>query len=95
MNFSSKAVMAGTEKKGDVLITFEIISQSSDNEITVQSKVSKKYGEHIAELIETVLKSYKISGAKLEAQDFGAFDFAWKARIITAIERWNRKEVAE
>lgn len=93
MLFSNHAVVAGTDKKGDVLITFEIVGENDTNEIVIRSKVMRKYGEHITQLIKNVLMDYDIKSAKVDAQDFGAFDFAWTARLITAIERWNQKGV--
>lgn len=93
MNFSEKTVVAGTDKKGDVRLMFEVFPNQSENKIVIESKMLSKYGNKIQSVIKQILQQYKIMGVCLHAIDQGAFDFTWKARLETAILRWQTKEV--
>ena len=92
MNISEKAITVGTDGKGDVQIFFEVCGKQVKNEIVVESKVWKKYGEHIGTLIESVLAEHDLTGVRMVAKDTGALDFTWKARLETAIMRWKARE---
>ncbi len=92
MDFTDKCVTAGTDKKEDVFIRFEIVPEQTENEIQIESKVAAKYGDHIQALVEDMLNKHGLTGVRLAASDLGALDFAWKARIETAILRWQKQE---
>lgn len=95
MEFSEKAVVAGTDKKGDVRLTLEVFPNQSENKIVIESKVLAKYGKQIELVINKMLEQYKLAGVYLHAIDQGAFDFTWKARLETAILRWQTKVVSK
>jgi len=90
MDFSEKAVKCGTDKKGDLMVTLELAGKGREIEVT--SKVARKYGDAIKEDINEVLDQYKIKNAKVLAEDLGAFDFAIKARVETAVKRAQAKK---
>lgn len=85
MEFTDKAVKAGSNDKGDLLVTLELTGTM--REIEIESKVVKKFGEAIKEDVNCILDKYKIEGAKVLVQDSSALDFAVKARVETAIKR--------
>lgn len=90
MEFTEKAVKCGTDKKGDLQVTLELVS--SKREIEIHSKVEKKFGEAIRADVEEMLDLYKITAVKVLVEDLGALDFAVKARMETAIKRALSKE---
>lgn len=92
MEFTDKAVTAGTDSKHDVLIHLELTG--SEREIEIHSKVEKKFGDAIREDINGVLDAFGIKGAKVQADDLGAWDFAIKARTKTAVKRALKKQEA-
>lgn len=86
MNFTTKAVQAGSTDKGDVLVTLEF-QNSEKREIEIISKVKSKFGEAILKDATQVLDQAQIQGARLLIEDNGALGFALRARIKTAISR--------
>jgi citrate lyase subunit gamma (acyl carrier protein) len=92
MEFTDNAVKAGSDAKGDLLVTLELIG--AKREIEIESKVSKKFGQAIQDAVEELLDKYAIAGAKVLVQDLGALDFAVKARTETAIKRALAKQEA-
>lgn len=94
MDFTDKAIKAGSDAKGDLLVTLELVDKV--RVIEIESKVAKKFGEAIKEDVNAMLDKYKIEGAKVLIQDMSALDFAVKARVETAIKRaLAQKEVAK
>jgi citrate lyase subunit gamma (acyl carrier protein) len=85
MEFSSKAVTAGSSDKNDVKITLEI--GKSGRQIEIQSKVKKKFGEAIYEDVITMLEEYHLENVHVLVEDLGALDYVIKARVETAIKR--------
>lgn len=85
MDFTDKAIKAGSDVKGDLLVTLELVG--TVREIEIESKVAKKFGAAIQEDVNAMLDKYNLEGAKVLVQDLGALDFAVKARIETAIKR--------
>ena len=53
----------------------------------IHGKVEKKFGEAIQEDVEQVLDEFGICGVKIQIDDLGAWDFAIKARVRTAVKR--------
>lgn len=90
MEFTDKAVMCGTDKKGDLLVTLELSGTGRD--IDIRSKVEKKFGEAIQEDVLAMLDAYAIKDVKVRIEDLGALDFAIKARVETAIRRALARE---
>lgn len=85
MEFTDKAVRAGSDVKGDLLVTMELGGQG--RKIEINSKVAKKFGASIEQEVNKVLDNYKIADAKVQINDLGAFAFAVTARLQTACKR--------
>ena len=86
MEFSEKAVKAGSDSKGDVLITLEL-TEAGGRELEIHSKVEKLYGESIKASVVDMLDKYKVENVKVLVNDLGTFDFAIRARMETALKR--------
>lgn len=86
MFFNGNEVTAGTENKGDALVTLELMSEGA-RQTELSSKVMSKYGESIKTSIEQTLDSLQIEHARIVVNDFGALDFVIRARIETAVKR--------
>jgi len=86
MFFSGREVTAGSENKGDVFVTLELVSQG-ESKVELTSKVISKYGDSIKSSIEETLNKFGINAAKILVNDYGALDFVIRARVETAIKR--------
>ncbi len=86
MVFKENESACGTNSKGDVIVTLEITSAGGVN-IEVTSKVLPKYGESIRKSVGDILAEFKITNANVHVEDFGALDFAIRARTEGAIKR--------
>ena len=86
MEFTQKAVKAGSDTKGDVLVTLEL-TECGGRELEIHSKVEKMYSNAIEADVVSMLDAYEIANVKVLVNDLGAFDFAIKARTETAIKR--------
>lgn len=85
MEFSANAVRAGSDTKHDLMVQLELGGDA--REVEIHSKVEKKFGEAIREDVEQVLDEFGIRGVKIQIDDLGAWDFAVKARVRTAVKR--------
>lgn len=85
MEFSANAVRAGSDAKHDLMVQLELDGDA--REVEIHSKVEKKFGEAIREDVEQVLDEFGIRGVKIQIDDLGAWDFAVKARVRTAVKR--------
>ncbi|KAF1682059.1 citrate lyase acyl carrier protein [Veillonella sp. R32] len=93
MIFTNKAITVGSENKGDVSITLELIGTTRD--IEIKSKLSPKFNASIQATINYTLDIFKISGIKLLIIDQGTYNFAIKARLETALKRISKLEGAD
>lgn len=85
-----KTALAGTLESSDLMVT--ISPGKGEREIKVKSKVSPQYLESILDTINEVLDEFKVTDAVLNVVDEGAFDFAIRARVETAIKRGSEVE---
>lgn len=85
MVFVNKPIISGSDAKHDLMVQLELDGDA--REIEIHSKVEKKFGEAIREDVEQVLDEFRIRGVKLQIDDLGAWDFAIKARVRTAVKR--------
>lgn len=93
MEFTDQAVKAGSDAKHDLLVQLEL--GGSTRELELHSKVEKKFGDAIREDVNEVLDEFGIQGVKLQIDDLGAWDFAIKARVRTAVKRALKKQGGE
>ncbi len=84
MEIKTTAV-AGTLESSDIQI---MISKGSNGiEIDLDSEVKKAYGDQINGVIESTLKDFGLTDAKVKAVDKGALDCVIKARTLAAAQR--------
>jgi citrate lyase subunit beta/citryl-CoA lyase len=72
--------------RSDCKISLEL-TNSGGNNIELQSKVKKLYGNSILKLASNILEYFDIKNSKLLIQDKGALDFVIAARIEAAIKK--------
>lgn len=85
MLFFNEPIKAGSDAKHDLMVQLELGGDA--REVEIHSKVEKKFGEAIQEDVEQVLDEFGIRGVKIQIDDLGAWDFAIKARVRTAVKR--------
>ena len=78
---------AGSLESCDVLITVFPRQQGEGLELKVNSLVEQQFGEQIRAVIENTLAEHAITDAVVEVRDRGAFDYAIRARLLTALGR--------
>jgi len=77
---------AGSLESCDVLIT--VFPQAAGGlDIRIASIVEQQFGEQIRVVIENTLAETSVHDAVIEVRDRGAFDYAIKARLLTALGR--------
>lgn len=74
------------KNRGDCFIKLKQ-SSTGQNEISIQSKVEKYFGDSIKELALDILNFYDIGDAHLTIQDRGALQYVLAARIEAAIRK--------
>jgi|AntRauTorcE11898_2_1112593.scaffolds.fasta_scaffold00056_22 citrate lyase subunit gamma (acyl carrier protein) len=79
-------VITGSLESSDCLIT---LYESEPQVIEVDTVVHDAFHAHILTLIKDVLKSHAVDHMSVRVQDKGALDYAIKARLIAAIERYK------
>ena len=80
-----KIGVCGNEKDSDVIVTVDLGVKGIV--IEIESKLKKMFGKLMEKAVKEVLAEMNIKDAKVTVQDFGALDFAIKARTRTAINR--------
>ena len=78
---------AGSLESCDVLITVFPHQPGAGLELRVNSLVEQQFGDQIRAVIENTLAENSITDAIIEVRDRGAFDYAIRARLLTALER--------
>ena len=83
-----KLGMCGSMESNDCIIT---IKENCDNKnnILINSIVDDFFHKQIESVILSVLEEKKINGVDIECNDKGALDFTIRARMLTAIDRFN------
>lgn len=85
-------ITVGSIESGDLMITLEPTTKLGI-EIILESNFVKQYGNEIKTIITNELKKSNIEQVKVIVVDQGAIPAVIKARIITAINRANNKDV--
>lgn len=79
-------IKTGTDKKGDLVVELELTDLGTIN-LVINSKVQLKYGESIRASVLTTLNELGVDSADVKINDYGAWDFAIRARVETAARR--------
>ena len=83
-----KIGMCGSMESNDCIITIKDNNQNKNN-IMINSIVDDFFHQQIEGVIKSVLDEKNIKGVDIECNDKGALDFTIKARLLTAIDRYN------
>lgn len=81
-----KYATAGTLESNDCLIT---VYENESLDIVIESIVKDVFGDQILAVVEEVLQPLKIKKVKVLVQDNGALDYTIRARLKTALKRWE------
>ena len=83
-----KIGMCGSMESNDCIITIKD-NESGKNSIVINSIVDDFFHKQIEQVILNVLDEKKLNGVDVECNDKGALDFTIRARMLTAIDRYN------
>jgi len=84
----SRTGICGNEKDSDVLVTVDLDHSGVD--ITLDSKLKKMFGPLMVQAVRDALAELGLENAAVTVKDFGALDFAIRARVKTAVKRAQR-----
>lgn len=85
-----KSASCGKAKKGDVLITVSRI-ETEEVVINIRSKVKELYAHEIEKTVREIVSQAGKTNLEITVDDYGALDFALRARLITALQRLQEK----
>lgn len=88
-----KQSVAGSDKKGDVIVRVEPLEQGNGLQLNITSRAMRKYGPHIESVVRGEIAKWRVTDAAITIADHGALDFALKARVETALRRAMHGEV--
>lgn len=81
-----KPIMTGSLESSDCLIT---LYETHTPLIEVDTIVHDAFHDHILHLIKDMLKTHALEHLSVRVQDKGALDYAIKARLKAALERYE------
>lgn len=86
MKIIRKEASAGFEETNDALVT---VSPQAGQGVTVEltSSVQRQYGEYLVAFVEATVKAAGYQDVRIKVIDKGAWDYALKARVVTALSR--------
>ncbi|SDZ09608.1 citrate lyase acyl carrier protein [Tindallia californiensis] len=85
--------IAGTLESNDVMVTVELRTEGPLN-IDLESNVIHQFGKLIEKTARETLEELGVKHGLIKIVDKGALDYAIRARIITAVNRAQRREVS-
>ncbi|HKL10641.1 MAG TPA: citrate lyase acyl carrier protein [Clostridia bacterium] len=81
---------AGSLESSDLLVVIEENKPGEELEIVMHSIVEKQYGDRIVQIAHEIATQKGLANVRILIQDRGALDYAIRARIETAMERFER-----
>lgn len=78
---------AGTLESSDMLVSIAPAPEGAGITLNLVSPALRQYGDHIRQLICSVLTDCGVTDATVDVNDKGAVDFVIEARIKTAVLR--------
>lgn len=81
-----KEASAGFAATNDALVT---VSPQDGQGVTVEltSSLQHQFGEYLVAFVESAVRSAGYQGVRVKVIDKGAWDYALKARVVTALTR--------
>ena len=92
-NIIRRVITAGTEEKGDVLVT--VSPGASGREITLEELPHPRFSSAVLETVGRVLDQENIKTIRVNIRDLGALDFVLEARLRAAVHEAEREEETE
>jgi len=83
---------AGSQNKGDLIVTVKPRKQGAGLKLNVTSSVGKLFGNSINKTVTTTLDELRVKDAIVNVQDDGALDYVIKARIEAAVSKAAGKD---
>lgn len=84
----NRTAEAGSLEPSDVLVTVEPNPNGGIKvELETKQVIQKQFGKQIEKVILETAKKQGIEDVVIRAQDKGALDYTYRARVQTAIER--------
>lgn len=84
----TKTAQAGAVESSDVLIT---VAPNPEGGIKVELEtkrvIEKQFGQQIEKVIRETVEELSVEDVVVKAQDKGALDYTYRARVQAAIER--------
>ncbi len=87
-----REAQAGLQEKGDVVVQFKPEPVGSGIQLDIESKVMALFGDQIRTSVLEEIAVYGLTDLRVFVTDWGALDYAIRARVQTAIERATREE---
>jgi len=84
---NEKVGFAGSFDSNDCLVT---IKEANELTISIESIVKDYFYDQILKCVQDTLKEANAKNISVEIQDKGALDFTIRARVLTALARFNQ-----
>jgi citrate lyase subunit gamma (acyl carrier protein) len=83
---------AGSQNKGDLVVTIKPRKKGAGLQINVKSSVGKLFGKSINSTVISKLDELGVKDAIVKVQDDGALDYVIKARLEAAVSKAAGKD---
>ena len=87
-----QAGQAGSQNKGDLVVTISPRREGLGLKLEIQSSVGKLFGKSINSSVEKELKVLGVEDAIVKIEDDGALDYVIKARLEAAVLKASGQE---
>jgi citrate lyase subunit gamma (acyl carrier protein) len=84
---------AGSQNKGDLIVTVKPRKKGAGLKIDVKSSVGKLFGNSINTTVISKLDELGVKDAIVKVQDDGALDYVIKARLEAAVSKAAGKDI--
>lgn len=89
-----KEASCGTKEKSDIYVRMYLAQEElEDIKLTLKSVSMLQFGEHIRDLIKSILKKLGAKNIEVIVEDMGALDFTIKSRVETCYHRLMETEI--
>ena len=82
-----KTGQAGSQNKGDLVVTVKPRKKGTGLKLDITSSVGKLFGKSINTTVTTKLDELGVKDAIVKIQDDGALDYVIKARLEAAVSK--------
>jgi len=82
-----RSASAGFEEKNDALVEVVPLGPGSGVQVEIKSSVQLQYGDAIRQVVLDTIKEEGYTDLAIKVFDKGAWDYALRARVITALTK--------